>query len=273
MLTKVSVENPLVGTLQLPLMDSSGGYVVKDIQGLDPVKATLVSSTLAQMDGAQFHNARREPRNITMKLGFAPDYVVTTVASLRSNLYLYLMPKTTIIFGVYDDDVLWGEIAGIVESFDQNMFSSDPEVNVSIICYDPDFYAPSETTVNANTTSGMTTTPINYPGNSDTGVKFHMTFPAVATGVTLYNTRPDGIIDITTIAGSFLANDQLDVDTNPGSKTVTMTRLGTKTPVLYYLDRMSTWIRLMRGANQFRAQYSGAATAYTLKYTSRFGGF
>jgi hypothetical protein len=50
MLTMVTVQNPS-GTLFLPLTDASQGYVVKDIQGLDPVKASLASSTMAQMDG------------------------------------------------------------------------------------------------------------------------------------------------------------------------------------------------------------------------------
>ena len=90
----------------LPLLDSSGGYSVKDIQGLDPGKASLVSTMLAQMDGGQLHNARRDPRNITMKLGIESDYLTNSVAGLRSGLYDFFMPKQSATLGFYFDDVL-----------------------------------------------------------------------------------------------------------------------------------------------------------------------
>lgn len=273
MLTMVSAYNPQEGTLQLPLMDSSGGYIVKDIQGLDPVKATLTSSSLAQMDGAQLHNARREPRNIIIKLGLAPDYISNDVASLRSDLYNYFMPKSVVTFGLYRDDVLWGTTDAVVETMDNNMFSSDPEVDISLICYDPDFYSPSLTHSPGTTVNGLTTRAITYGGTSDAGVIFGFTFPAAASEVRLYNTKPDGTIQMMTIAGSFLLNDVLAVNTIPGKKSVILTRGGTPTPSLYYLDRLSTWIELARGVNQFRAYYNGAATAYTLDYTEKYGGF
>ncbi len=272
MLTMVTVQNP-GGTLLLPLMDSSGGYVVKDVQGLDPVKATLTSSTLAQVDGAQAQHARREPRNIIMKLGLEPDYAVTSVAGLRSNLYNYLMPKSPVTFALYSDDVLWGTTDAVVESMENNMFTADPQVDVSLICYDPDFYAPAPTVVDGSTVSTSDTQTIAYPGTSDTGIKFTLTFPGTADEIRLYNQRPDQVLDILRITGSFLANDVLTVDTNPGSKKITVTRAGLTFSVLYYLDPTSTWISLMKGNNLFRAYYSGSAIDFSLEYTAKYGGF
>ena len=220
MLTMVTVQNLAAGTLLLPLMDSSGGYSVKDIQGLDPVKATLVSSKLAQMDGGELQNARREPRNITMKLGLEPDYVTNTVASLRSNLYRYLMPKSLITFALYADDILFGSTEAVVESMENNMFSPDP-----------------------------------------------------ANEIALYNTRPDLVTNRVSLQGSFLPSDVLEINTNPGRKSVTVTRAGLPIPSLYYLDKDSSWISLKQGANLFRAYYVGTSIAYTVKYTAKYGGF
>lgn len=273
MLTTVTVQNSRSGTLTLPLLDSSAGYSVKDIQGLDPGKAALVSTQLAQMDGGQLHNARREPRNITMKLGLEPDYVSTTVAGLRLALYDYFMPKTGVTLGFYFDGVLLATTYAIVESNENNMFSADPEVNISLICYDPDLYAPAPTTFSGNTVNTTVTSAISYPGNSDTGIIFTITFPSTATAIRLYNTRPDNVTQIVDILGSFLAADQLIINTNPGSKAVTVMRSGLAIPGLSYLQP-SQWIALAKGTNQFRAYYApGGSLPYTVQYTAKYGGF
>lgn len=273
MLTMVTAQSPQAGILALPLQDSSAGYSVKDIQGLDPVKATLVSTQLAQMDGAQLHNARREPRNIIMKLGLEPDYVSTSVASLRKALYGYFMPKSKVTLGFYFDEVLTGLTDAIVETADNSMFSADPEVTVSLISYDPDFLAPDPVIVNANTVNSNATVTISYPGTSDTGIIFTVTFPVTASAIRIYNTRPDNVLQSVDIFGSFLANDQLIIDTNPGSKSVTVIRAGNRIPALYYM-LPSTWIALQGGDNKFRAYYTGASPLpYTVQYTTRYGGF
>jgi Siphovirus-type tail component, C-terminal domain len=272
MLTMVTVQNPS-GTLFLPLTDASQGYVVKDIQGLDPVKASLASSTMAQMDGALFQNARREPRNILVKVGLECDYVTNTVAGLRKNLYDYLMTKGFVTFSLWVDLAKWTQTIAVVESVENNMFTTDPEVDISLICFDPDLYAPSETVLDGTTTNSSDTVTIDYPGTSETGVLFQMVLPADTSEVRLYNTRPDQDIDLVRVTGNMLANDLLTIDTNPGSKKVTITRNGLEFSILYFLDQTSDWVSLMRGPNLFRAFYGGAPSPYTLTYTVKYGGY
>jgi len=272
MLTMVTVQNPS-GVLFLPLTDASQGYVVKEVQGLDPVKASLTSSTMAQMDGALFQNARREPRNITMKVGLECDYISNTVAGLRKNLYDYLMTKGNVTFSLWVDLAKWAMTNAVVESVENNMFTADPEVDISLICFDPDLYAPSETVMDGMTTNSTDTVTIDYPGTSETGVKFEMVIPADAGEVRLYNTRPDQVVNMVRVTGNLLTNDLLTMDTNPGSKKITLTRNGLEFSVLYFLDQTSDWVSLMRGPNLIRAFYGGAPSPYTLTYTVKYGGY
>jgi Phage tail protein len=272
MLTMVTVQNPS-GTLFLPLTDASQGYVVKEVQGLDPVKASMSSSVMAQMDGALFQNARREPRNITMKIGLECDYVTNTVAGLRKNLYDYLMTKGFVTFSLWVDLAIFAKTIAIVESVENNMFTTDPEVDISLICFDPDLYAPSETVLDGTTTSISDTVTIDYPGTSETGVHFEMVLPADTSEVRLYNTRPDQVVNLVRVTGNMLANDLLTIDTNPGSKKITLTRNGLEFSILYFLDQTSDWVSLMRGPNLFRAFYDGAPSPYTLTYTVKYGGY
>ncbi len=96
MLVSLEVITRQFQSLLLPLNEVLNGFAVESIEGLEPVKATLVSSSFAQIDGAQYHSSRREPRNIKLKMGLEPDYVTDSVRDLRHRLYGFLMPKSEV---------------------------------------------------------------------------------------------------------------------------------------------------------------------------------
>lgn len=272
MLTQVDIMNPHGDTLSLQLLDTSNGFVVKEITGLDPVNATLTTSVMAQRDGAQAQNARRETRNITMKLGLAPDFVVSTVDSLRQSLYGWFMPKLNIGMSFYKDGVLYATASGQVESFENALFSADPEIDISIICYDPDLYAPAAVTTSLATVSTTDTHTFAYEGTTETGVIFTLTIDRTVTDFTLYNTAPDNSVQAFIISGSFVAGDVVTINSIAGQKSVIMTRSGIDSSILYWMDTSSTWITLQKGNNLFRAFADGAALAYTFTYTPKYGG-
>lgn len=272
MLTQVNVSNPHGDTLSLQLLDASNGFVVKEVAGLDPVNATLTTSVMAQRDGAQAQNARRETRNVTMKLGLAPDYVVSTVDSLRQLLYGWFMPKLNIGLSFYKDGVLYAISSGRVESFENALFSADPEVDISIICYDPDLYAPAAVTTSLATVSTTDTHTFAYEGTTETGVIFTLTVDRTLTDFTLYNTAPDNTLQQFIVSGSFEAGDVITINSIAGQKSITLTRSGIDSSILYWVDTASDWITFQKGNNLFRAFADGAAIGYMLTYTPKYGG-
>jgi Siphovirus-type tail component, C-terminal domain len=273
MLTAVDIINSRSETLSLSLVDFSGGYQVREITGLGPVNAALKSSSMAQVDGAQFQSARRDVRNITMKLGLKPDYAANTVQSLRSGLYDYLLPKLNVRLGFYLDDILFAVTSGQVESFENPMFSQNPEVDVSLLCYDPDFYGPAEEFISDHTQSdNITTKLIQYEGTSDAGFVFSLNIDRTLASFSIQNTNPDGSRRTLEIVGSFIAGDVVEINTIPGSKSVTLTRSGITSSILYYMNTLSTWPFFQKGDNLFAAYASGAAISYDLVYTPKFGG-
>src|SRR5262249_47392578 len=160
------------GVLLLPLLDSSGGYSVQDVEGLGPVKATLVTSSIARQDGATLHNTKRDTRNIVITLGFEADGITNTVADLRSNLYRFFMSKSEVTIGLYRDGNLWATTLAVVESCDPAMFSADPQVVISLLCMDPDLYAPDITDIDSFTVNNTSTQTIAYEGTTETGIEF-----------------------------------------------------------------------------------------------------
>lgn len=271
MLTMLQVQNVKGDILALPLADFSGGYVVKDIQGLSPVKASVTSTSLAQVDGAQPQSTRRDIRNITMKLGLKPNYAVTSVDSLRAQLYNWFLTGAFVTLKFYKDGLLFATATGTVESCDNSMFSSDPEVNISIICYDPDFYAPVPVIITGNTVANSTNLAIPYEGTSEAGVVFVLHVNRTISDFKIINNRPDNQIQVIEISGSIFSGADISVNTIPGQKSVISTVSSISSSLLFFLQPNAQWTSLEPGINQFRAFCPGAAIPWTLTYTAKYG--
>lgn len=272
MLTKVDVIAASGRVLTLSLLDPTNGYLVHDVSGLDPVVATIVSSRFAQRDGTQYQASRREDRNIVIKLGLEPDYVTSTVSQLRQDLYTYLMPKSNVTLRFYLDDQVFAEIQGRVENLASVLFTQDPEVTISILCFDPDFYALVPTTLSGSTTSTTDETIFNYTGSTETGFIFRLAINRAVTEVVLYN---DPLVDVTQsldFVGILQAGDVLEISTITGAKRAVLIRGGVRSSVLYGVSPASNWLNFYPGENRFRAAVSGAAIPYTIEYTTKYGG-
>ena len=165
MLNLVEVRNQTGSLLALGLEDISQGVYIKEIDGLDPVKAVLVSSSFANMDGEQYQSARREKRNIVIKLALDPDYAGATVRQLRRRLYNFFMPKTAVKLRFWAEGEPTVDIQGRVESFDSPQFTKEPSATISILCFEPDFYDPNPNVIFENSVSTTATRRIEYSGS------------------------------------------------------------------------------------------------------------
>jgi hypothetical protein len=273
MITKVEVRNAQGDLMTLTLEETSTGVVVQSIEGLDPVKATLVSSSFAQLDGSQYQSSRRESRNLKFQLGLEPDYVdIFDVRTLRNQLYGFFMPKTPVDLRFFLPGGLDVDISGRVESFETAIFSREPAVDVSILCFDPDFYDATPVVVAGNTTSTTTETTITYDGTVETGIIFTLNVNRTLDEFTIYHTPPDDQLRMLDFAAPLVSGDVLTISTVPGSKGATLTHLGSNSSILYGVSPQSKWIELMPGDNKIRVYATGAAVPYTIEYTDKYGG-
>lgn len=272
MLTKFDVSTAQGDLLTLQLDDTSQGYIVQEIEGLDPVKATLVSSSFAAMDGEQYQSSRRETRNIKIQLGLDPDPLTDSVRSLRKRLYGYFLPKSEVTLSFYSDDGPRVSIVGRVESFETALFTQEPAVDISIICYDPDFYDPVPQHLSGNSTAGTAKTVVHYDGEVETGIVFKLNVNRTLTDFTIYHTLPSGELKQLDFSGSLVSGDVLTISTVTGDKGATLIHTGTSSSVLYAISPQSHWLELVPGDNLLRVYASGAGVPYTIDYTTRYGG-
>lgn len=272
MLTQVDILTPQGTLLSLPLDDYSSGFALTDVDGLGPVKATITSSDFAQVDGTQFNAAQRGNRNVVLTLSLEPDYATMQVRDLRKTLYKYLMPKSQVQLKFYDSDDDPVITSGRVETLDPTIFTQDPGVTSSIICFDPDFLALSSTTLSGSTVTTTTEVDVPYDGTSDAGIVFVLSPLRSITDFSIYHRAPDGTVSQMDFHGALVSGDILTISTVIGDKYATLTHSGSNSPILYGIATPTDWIQLQNGDNHIRVLATGAAVPYTISYTKRYGG-
>lgn len=268
MITTVRAQNSRGSILELLLDNVQNGLIVEEIEGLDPVKATIVTSSFAQQDGVQYQSSRRDQRDITLKIGLEPDYTVTTVQGLRSQLYRYFMPKSEVTLTFIDDGGLAVDISGRVESCEAPLFSEEPQMDVVIVCFDPDFVEEEPVSVPGNTTAATDEMEIVYDGTVDTGIEFTLNANRAVPSFSIYHRLPNGDLRQLDFTTALASGQSLVINTVPGSKGATIAG----TSVLYGITPESNWISLEPGSNFIRVYAEGAAVPFTIQYTNKYGG-
>lgn len=273
MLDKIEARNPSGEVLTLVMQDVLDGYAITEVDGLGPVKAQIVSSGFAKQDGVQYHTSRREPRQLTLKIGLEADYVVETPHTLRSRLYNFFMTKAAVNIQLFLETGLQVQINGRVEDVTPDIFAEDPTIDVIIFCPEPDFLAMSTDVITGSSTSTLTETPLLYSGSVETGVVFRLLVNQTLPDFTIYHRTPDGTLQTMDVAVPMVSGDVLTISTVPGDKYAHLLHLGVTTSVLYGVDPQATWFELLKGTNQIRV-YADTATAipYELEYLERYGG-
>ncbi len=277
MLTKLDVSTSQGNLLSFQFDDDTSGYLVQNIDGLDPVKATLVSSSSAGVDGEQYQSARRETRNIKLTIGLEPDPLMDTVRGLRKRLYGYFMPKSEVTLTFYDDEGPTVNVVGRVESLEASLFTQEPAVDISIICYDPDFVDPVTVHLPASgqtlqTTSSTSDTVISYDGSVSTGTVITLNVDRTLGDFTIYHQPPNDDLRQLDFSAPLVAGDVLTISSVIGDKGVTLTRAGSQSSLLYGMSPQSSWIELMPGDNRLHIYATGAGVPYTIDYVNKYGG-
>lgn len=268
MINLVEVTNNQGSVLGLSLDQVESGLVLGEVEGLEPVKATIVSSSFAQQDGVQYQSSRRDQRDIKLNIDLEPDYAVDTVRSLRKQLYRFLMPKSAVKLRFHDDDGLVVDIEGRVESFDAPLFTDEPNASINIICFNPDFVETTSEEVPGNTVSTGTEFTIDYEGTVETGIIFTLNVNRAMPAFSIYHRWPDGTLRQLDWTYPLVNGNELIISTIPGEKSAKIAG----TSVLYGITPQSNWIELQPGVNTFRVYSEGAAVPFTIEYTNKYGG-
>lgn len=273
MLTGISLYNERnVFIMTLPVFGANldSRYIVKDVDGLDPVKAQVATSESATFDGVHIQNTRAAARNIVMTLGFNPNVVSgESAASLRRELYFQFPPKGRCTLRFHSDDFETVRIVGYVESMEAKLFSREPEMMISILCPDPYFSALNSLTHSTVNTFEFRDLP--GMGSAPTGFVFKTDPLKEAIDAVVLENGLDRKIDI---VGPFITNDIVTVSTVPGNKYARRTRTGSTVSILDDIVSGDLGMSIDGRTPSFRfsTRQSGGGLNFDMTYTPKFIG-
>jgi hypothetical protein len=264
MIKSITVTNYLGSNLKLDLVSpEQSGFIVAGVDGLGPGKAEIKSTTLLTGDGDIFNSARVEKRNIVMTLRFL---FTPMIEDTRHLSYTYFPLKKELALTV-ETDRRTVVIYGYVESNEPVIFDKDEYTQISIICLNPyfqdtvkrhvqiggvtpcfkfDWALPSTNSYKlAALNTSRIGTLMNY-GEITTGCIFTITVRGAVSKPKLQSTNTYEWIQINL---DLEVGDTLEINTNDGEKTVTISRGAEAENAINHIEWGSTFLKLYPGNN------------------------
>jgi hypothetical protein len=253
---------------------------IRNIDGLDPVKASINTSPFGSVDGASHVGSNVLTRNIILTLHPNPDWNTWTFEALRRLLYSYFMPKRATRLVFYSDDMIPVEISGIVEDVTPNIFSKDPEFIVSIICPDPYFTAVNPTVLTGQTVvaSQLPVGPVivEYNGTIEAGINVKVTSVGAPDPTDIGIQIGDPVLTYFATYATVNAAMYFEMNSLPMRKYVQNVNIGsgviTNLLSKIHIQEGSLWPTLQPGENEFAVVSDQGVQDWELTFFERFGG-
>jgi hypothetical protein len=247
---------------------------LRNVDGLDPIKATVNTSPYGSVDGSSYVGASVLSRNIVLTLHPNPDWVNWTYEKLRKLIYQYFMPKRPTRLVFYSDDMIPVEISGVVEDVSINIFSKDPELLVSIICPDPYFTALNGIVLTGQTNDDPVV--IDYNGTIEAGMHVKVTATPDTAPSDIAIQLGDPRIAYFAVAATVNPTLYFEMNSLPMKKFVQNVNIGsgviTNLLSMIHIQEGSLWPGLQPGDNEFSVITDLGVHDWELTYFERFGG-
>lgn len=274
MLTRIDVDSE--NAFYVPILGASpkDSLLIRSIAGLGPPDVDLFIGDYAR-DGGFYQGRRVAKRNVVFTFDLNPNPALgETVAGLRALLYkAFVDPQVDadyIKINLHDDEGRVRYLVGYTEKFEAEPFSVETVCQISIVCPDP-YIRDNVKTVLTDPT-GWVTVPFAYTGTAETGFEVEITITAPTSVLTLENNGKTMII-----SRNFFAGDVVKINTNRGSRSLTVTHPGSTTePLIAGLSPLSPWLELHSQSNVMKVygetQSDIVGAVKSLSYTQSYWG-
>lgn len=299
MIEYIEVINHLGESLTIEMSrPERSGLFIKNISGLSPSKANIITTKTATKDGEVFNSAFIDKRNITLNLAChykeGEDF---TIEDARLLTYKYFPVKRNITLRIKTDN-RYVKTSCYVESNEVPIFSQQEESSISLICPDPFFYEVDGETDKERYTgmehvfkfpfSNDSLTEklikfgiikehiphtIYYSGEYQIGLTIKIHAKGDIVNPRLINTKTNETMAINTqeivnITGKgFSAGDDIIINTRKGSKSVILYRNGQVYNILGSLVSYKTWFTLDKGENVFTYDSESGGSDVVVEYS------
>ena len=270
---------------RLTLTQFHSAYTVT-YAGFGPVAADVATSPMGLLDGDKITSKRRGKRNPVLSV-----YIGGNVEYNRIRLYSWFTPGHAVRL-YYKNGSRSVYTEGVVESFECDQFSAPVYAQISIICPSPYWTGAEEIVKDISGVVSMFSFPFAIPapgvefssligknytaaynaGDNATGFIVSIYARADVIGPFIYNAITNEALRTT---GILQRGHTLTINTNPGSKRITITDpSGKEINALNRKQAGSVWLQLVPGDNYiaYSAQDNAAAMLVTLRYNELYVG-
>lgn len=243
------------------LNGDEAAWQVASITGLNPPAGLINTTTIVGLDGAVFNSAKLETRNIVITVR-----ITGNAERNRLQLYRAFRTKEWCRFYYANGSVdVW--IDGYVESVECDLFQKAEQAQISIICPQPYFRSVKQIIADVSSVTGLFTFPFTINQNHPIPIS---TYDQDATAIVTNETAtPTGVIiemDFSDTVNDFVigdtdtgeqihliypfrAADHVTINTNPGEKSVQLTRDGQTYSIFSAVQLGSVFFQLAAGPN------------------------
>ena len=250
---------------------------VRNIVGLDPVKAAINTTPFGSVDGSSFVGSSVVSRNIVITLRPNPDWDIWDHSTLRRLVYQYFMPQLPVRLVFESDDMDPVEIFGIVESCEDSQFSKDPEIIVSVVCPYPYFRSVNPVVVTGQADLDESSpTVVTYEGNVQTGIKVKLTHTSGSSPTNIGVRVANSDLSYLRVDTSIDANKFFELSSVPMNKYIQNVNIGSgvidNLLSVAYVEEGSIWPHLHPGENEVSVITDQGVQDWELTYYKLYGG-
>ncbi len=280
MLRQVVLETSTPMVFNIEGVNPEDVLIIKSISGLSSTSATLFTGEFAT-EGGYYQGRRSGKRNPVFTFKMNPDYVNDiAISDIREMVYDAFHQPSEDSDGVkvvlQDDRRPDRYFIGYTESIDSSQFERNQTIMVSMVC--TEFFLQSYAEVNQTNPAGWSERTFDYDGSAPVGLE--MTAKVITdwdqvkfdlNGQILRLDTPDS-------KRGFLANDVLVINTQLGTREVTLINVVTGDPegAMGYLTADSKFLKLRKGSNTLKVygetENDGKAKLTGLRYRSAWWG-
>lgn len=268
MLTQIDVNSE--NAFLVPILGATpkDSLLVRKITGLNPPDINLFIGEYSR-DGGIYQGRRVGNRNVVITFDLNPNPALgETVSGLREMLYKAFVDPSVeadyLQLNFHDDQGRERYVVGYTEKFETDIFDIETVAQISLICPDPYIRDMEETVL--TDASGWTSVPFTYGGTAETGFSVSITVNSNTSTLTLENNSRSMVIQ-----RSFVTGDVVNINTNRGSRSITVTPSGgSPSSIIANLTPASPWLELHSQSNTMRVYGTTVANVVAGIHELRF---
>lgn len=259
---ELKIEN-IKGQL-LKLTQNESNYRIISITGLNPPSAEINTIKSANRDGSIFNSSFLSERNVVITLALSGDIE-------RNRIRIYEFLGTGNYCKIYFSNGLRDVYCeGHVEQIENDIFSKNQEIQISILCEDPYLYALNQIYVDISKTFNNFEFPFSIESegkeisirdinriteivNTGNSTGIEMTLTVITEGVSvenpvIYNAKTGEFFKINT---ELNYGEKILINTTKGKKLIKKNVNGVDHNIINQLELGSTWHQLKEGHNAY----------------------